>query len=74
VVTIDAQLVRRRRGGTDRIYSFQMSAPGGSFAFTQPIYIEKLSLVPLDEAVRDLGVVIETTGDATAVERLGVAA
>lgn len=74
VVTIDAQLVRRRRGGTDRIYSFKVAAPAGSFTFTQPIYIEKLSLVPLDETARDLGVVVETTGEATAVERLGVAA
>lgn len=71
-VEISAELVFQRRAGTERHYRFTVSAPGGSFTFTQPIYVEKLSLVPLDEVARDRGIELRTSDAATAVERLGV--
>ncbi|WP_298455343.1 hypothetical protein [uncultured Cellulomonas sp.] len=73
-VILDARLVRDRRAGTDRSYRFTVSAPAGSFGFVQPIYVEKLSLVPLDEAARELRITVEVSGAMTAVERLGVPA
>ena len=68
---IGATLVAKRRGGLERHYRFTVAAPGGSFAFTQPIHIERLSLVPLDEVAAELGVVVEATGEATLIERQG---
>ena len=67
-VHIGAALAFQRRGGLERHYRFTVSAPGGSFAFTQPIHIEKLTLEPLDEIARQMGIRVETSGEAVAME------
>jgi hypothetical protein len=46
-----------------------VSSPAGSFAFTQDGYIEKLSLVPLEEAARRLSIEVVTTGAAEEIQR-----
>jgi hypothetical protein len=69
-VQIDATLVYARRAGTERQYRFEVSASGGSFGFTQGIYIERLSLLPLDEVVGDIGVKVSLSGAALVIERL----
>lgn len=66
---VDAALLYSRRGGLERSYRIVVSAPGGSFAFTQDGYIEKLSLAPLEEAARQLGIEVVTTGAATEIRR-----
>lgn len=66
-LTIDATLAFRRRN--ERHYAFTVSAPGGTFRFTQPVHVEKLSLAPLDESARSLGITVVTTGDAQRIER-----
>jgi hypothetical protein len=70
-VQIDAVLIYRRRAGLERLYRFTVSAPAGSFSFSQDIHIERLSVVPLDEVARQMGVQVELSGAALAIERLG---
>lgn len=72
-VEIGAVLEYQRRGGLERHYRFTVSAPAGSFTFSQAVHIEKLSLTPLDEAARQLGIRVETSGEAVVMERLPVA-
>ncbi|GEK20452.1 hypothetical protein [Cellulomonas xylanilytica] len=68
-LVLDATLLSSRRGGLERSYRIVVSAPGGSFAFTQDGYIEKLSLAPLEQAARQLGIEVVTTGAATEIQR-----
>lgn len=68
-LTIGATLVYSRRGGLERQYRFTVSTPTGAFTFSEPVYVEKLSLAPLDETARLLGIDVVTTGEAEAVAR-----
>lgn len=68
-VQVGASLIYQRRGGLERHYRFTILAPGGTFTFEQAVHIEKLTLAPLDDAAREVGVRVETWGDATAMER-----
>lgn len=69
-VQLGATLTYQRRGGLERHYRFTVTAPGGRFAFDQAVHIEKLTLAPLDDVARDMGIRITTSGDAVEIERL----
>ncbi len=71
-VEIHADLLYKRRGGLERAYRYTVTAPGGSLAFTRPVYIEKLTLAPLDEAARPLGIRVVTSGAADEIARSSV--
>lgn len=68
-LTVGATLVYSRRGGLERQYRFTVSAPAGAFTFAETVHVEKLSLAPLDETARLLGIDVVTTGEAEAVAR-----
>lgn len=68
-LTVGATLVYSRRGGLERQYRFTVATPTGAFTFSEVVHVEKLSLAPLDETARLMGIDIITTGEAEAVAR-----
>ncbi|PFG37239.1 hypothetical protein ATL41_1993 [Flavimobilis soli] len=66
---IDAGLTLSRRGGLERRYRFTFSSGADSFSFDAPIYIEKLSMAPLDKIADQLGITLNVTDAAEEMQR-----
>ncbi|WP_426593411.1 hypothetical protein ACPPVS_17015 [Cellulomonas sp. McL0617] len=67
---IGATLTAGRPRGRKRTYRFVVTAPGGSFVYSQDGWIERYSLAPLDAAAHQLGIIVTTSGAADVIARL----
>ncbi|MGN8247082.1 hypothetical protein ACTHAM_000754 [Cellulomonas soli] len=66
---IEAELVYSGRAGQDRSYRFTVSGAAGTLRFDQSVHIEALTLAPLEDTARALGIEIVTTGAAEEIQR-----
>jgi|GEM_PF-965550 len=69
-VEVHATLVARRQA--ERTYAFRVRAPGGELTFEAPIYVEKLSMAPLDELAARWGFTVSVHGEAQRIRRADV--
>lgn len=60
---------RRYSPLTPEQHTFTVVAPGGRMRFVTTVFIDRLSMVPLDEAADRRGVTILVHGDASVIER-----
>lgn len=72
VVEIHAALTQSARAGLERHYAFRVVAPSGTMEFTAPVWIEQLTMVPLEARAATWGITITAHGEATAIQRAGV--
>ena len=68
---VHAELVYKARAGVERHYAFRLVAPGGVLEFRTPVYIERLTMEPLEERARAWGIGITVHGEAAAIQRTG---
>jgi hypothetical protein len=69
-VEVHATLIARR--GAERTYRFRVHAPGGELTFDVPIFVEKLSMAPLDELAARWGFTVTVHDDAQRIRRADV--
>ncbi|GIG20569.1 hypothetical protein Cch01nite_12930 [Cellulomonas chitinilytica] len=58
-----------QRGRNERTFAYRVAAPGGELLFEAPIFMEKLSLAPLDDAASRWGFTVSTHGEALRIRR-----
>jgi len=66
---VGAALTLQRRGGLERRYRFTFVSGSDSFSFDAPIYIEQLSMAPLEEIAAQLGITLDVTDAAEEMQR-----
>lgn len=69
VVEVHAALIHSSRAGLERHYAFRVVAPSGVLEFSAPIWIEQLTMVPLERRAMTWGISITAHGEATAIAR-----
>jgi hypothetical protein len=69
-VEVHATLIRRSQA--ERVYAFRVVAPGGELGFEAPIYIEKLSMEPLQEIAARWRFTVSTHDEALRLRRADV--
>lgn len=69
-VEIHATLIARRQA--ERTYAFRVVAPSGELTFEAPIFVEKLSMAPLDALAARWGFTVSTHDQAQRIRRADV--
>lgn len=70
-IEVHAALTYKARGGLERHYAFRIVTPSGEVEFRTPIWIERLTMAPLEERAAVWGIPVTAHGEAQAIQRLG---
>lgn len=73
VVEVHATLISSRRAGLEREYAFRIVAPSGTIELTQTVWIEHLTMAPLEARAATWGIAVTAHGAATEIRRLATA-
>lgn len=70
VVEVHAVLTTSARAGLERHYAFRIVAPSGVMELDAQVWIEHLTMAPLEQRAATWGIEIAAYGEATQIQRL----